>query len=94
MVAVYLDEPSVQKLRAHFPEARDGQLRRVVLQYGPSASEREMYRHLFNKKAQVTVRRDSLVTSLTGSSPPFCEETMLSSGDYGRRSRDTFRDSG
>lgn len=61
MVAVFLDEPSVDKLRAHFPEARDGQLRRVVLQYGPSASEREMYRHLFSRKAVVTVRRGYFV---------------------------------
>lgn len=59
MVAVYLDDTSVDKLRAHFPEARDGQLRKVVLQYGPSASEREMYRHLFSGKAEVTVRRVS-----------------------------------
>lgn len=57
MVAVFLDESSVEKLKAHFPEARDGQLRKVVVQYGPSASERQMYRHLFGGTAEVTVRR-------------------------------------
>ena len=56
MVAVFLDQPSVDKLKAQYPEARDGQLRKVVLQYGPSASEREMYRHLFSSQAEVTVR--------------------------------------
>ena len=56
MVAVYLDQPSVDKLKAQYPEARDGQLRKVVLQYGPSASEREMYRHLFSGRAEVAVR--------------------------------------
>lgn len=61
MVAVFLDEPSVEKLKAHFPEARDGQLRKVVLQYGPSASERQMYRHLFSRTAEVTVRRGPLL---------------------------------
>lgn len=59
MVAVFLDESSVDKLKAHFPEARDGQLRKVVVQYGPSASERQMYRHLFGGAAEVTVRRAS-----------------------------------
>lgn len=56
MVAVFLDQPSVDKLKAQYPEARDGQLRKVVLQFSPSASEREMYRHLFSSKAEVTVR--------------------------------------
>ncbi|CAM9329238.1 unnamed protein product [Laminaria digitata] len=56
MVAVFLDQSSVDKLKAQYPEARDGQLRKVVVQYGPSASEREMYRHLFSSRAEVTVR--------------------------------------
>lgn len=60
MVAVFLDASSVDKLKAHFPEARDGQLRKVVIQYGPSASERQMYRHLFGGAAEVTVRKGYL----------------------------------
>lgn len=56
MVAVYLDQPSVEKLKTQYPEARDGQLRKVVLQYGTSASEREKYRHLFSGRAEVKVR--------------------------------------
>ena len=59
MVAVFLDESSVDKLKAHFPEARDGQLRKVIIQYGPSTSERQMYRHLFGGTAEVTVRRST-----------------------------------
>eukprot|EP00903_Cladosiphon_okamuranus_P018374 g16902.t2 len=59
MVAVFLDEPSVNKLKSHFPEARDGQLRKVVIQYRPSASERQMYRHLFGGTAEVTVTGDA-----------------------------------
>eukprot|EP00752_Nemacystus_decipiens_P015157 g13502.t2 len=59
MVAVFLDESSVHKLKAHFPEARDGQLRKVVVQYGPSASERQAYRHLFGGAAEVTVTGDA-----------------------------------
>lgn len=55
MVAVYLDQSSVNKLKSHYPDAREGQLRKVVLQYGPSAAERLMYQHLFSGKAEVTV---------------------------------------
>lgn len=55
MIAVWLDEPSVATLKAKYPEARDGQLRKVVIQYGPSALERQMYRHLFSGEAEVTV---------------------------------------
>lgn len=68
MIAVFLDKPSVDKLKAHFPEARDGQLRKVVLQYGPSASEREMYRHLFSGEAEVTVSMDLFGLGRTKSS--------------------------
>lgn len=55
MIAVFLDESSVDRLKAHFPEAREGQLRKVVLQYGPSATERQIYQHLFSGRAEVTV---------------------------------------
>lgn len=57
MVAVYLDQISVDKLKSHYPDAREGQLRKVVLEYGPSAAERLMYQHLFSGKAEVTVSR-------------------------------------
>ncbi|CAM9823542.1 unnamed protein product [Ascophyllum nodosum] len=55
MIAVFLDQPSVDRLKSHFPEAREGQLRKVVLQYGPSATERKIYQHLFSGRAKVTV---------------------------------------
>lgn len=57
MVAVYLDQSSVDTLKRHYPDAREGQLRKVVVQYGPSAAERLMYQHLFSGRAEVTVSR-------------------------------------
>ena len=70
MIAVFLDQPSVDRLKSHFPEAREGQLRKVVLQYGPSATERKIYQHLFSGRAKVTVRSWTSHTPLRDDDPP------------------------
>ncbi|CAM9128303.1 unnamed protein product [Choristocarpus tenellus] len=55
MVAVYLDDKSVETLHALYPEARVARLRKVVLQYNPTNEERNMYEPLFGGNATVKV---------------------------------------
>eukprot|EP00903_Cladosiphon_okamuranus_P019938 g18323.t1 len=53
MVAVYLDDESINKLRREYPGADPGRLRKVVIQYNPSASERSLYERHFGGSATV-----------------------------------------
>lgn len=55
MVAVYLDDKSVSTLQSLYPDTREARLRKVVLQYGPSDEERDVYEPLFGGIATVKV---------------------------------------
>lgn len=56
MVAVYLDEASVEKLHREYPGTSRGRLRKVVIQYGPSDEQRSLYDGQFGGLATVKVR--------------------------------------
>lgn len=55
MVAVYFDDKAVGTLRGLYPDAREARLRKVVLEYGPSEKERNVYEPLFGGTAMVKV---------------------------------------
>ncbi|CAM9364431.1 unnamed protein product, partial [Discosporangium mesarthrocarpum] len=55
MVAVYLDDKSVETLQALYPNTRVSRLRKVVLQYNPTDEERHVYEPLFDGNATVKV---------------------------------------
>lgn len=55
MVAVYLDNNSVEKLSKEFPGITRGRLRKVVVQYNPSDEERRVYEPYFGGLATVKV---------------------------------------
>lgn len=87
MVAVYLDEKSVDKLHEHYPGTILGRMRKVVIQYGPSDKERDLYAPHFGGLATVKVIFTT-TTSIAVHPVPFarkleprigCLATMLSS---------------
>lgn len=55
MVAVYLDDESVEKLHREYPGTNPGRLRKVVIQYNPSADQRRLYERHFGGSATVKV---------------------------------------
>lgn len=55
MVAVYLDNASVNKLAQEYPGTNPGRLRKVVIQYNPSEEERSVYEAHFGGLATVEV---------------------------------------
>lgn len=56
MVAVYLDEKSVDKLHEHYPGTILGRMRKVVIQHSPSDTERDLYAPHFGSVATIKVR--------------------------------------
>ena len=61
MVAVYLDESSVEKLHQEYPGTSRGRLRKVVLQYNPTDAQRGIYEPHFGGMATVQVFIEYLV---------------------------------
>lgn len=57
MVAVYLDNESVEKLHQEYPGTNPGRLRKVVIQYNPSADQRSLYEKHFGGSATVKVSK-------------------------------------
>lgn len=55
MVAVYLDNDSVEKLHQEYPGTNPGRLRKVVIQYNPSEDQRSLYERHFGGLATVKV---------------------------------------
>lgn len=78
MVAVYLDETSVDKLRREFPGVARGRLRKVVVQHSPSDEERAKYDPYFGNLATVKVTSTDLsceydsTLMITSLLPSFC----------------------
>ena len=65
MVAVYLDNASVEKLHREYPGTKPGRLRKVVVQYNPSETERGGYEEHFGGLATVKVKLEEVsVTSM------------------------------
>lgn len=56
MVAVYLDDSSVEKLQMEYPGTKPGRLRKVVIEYDPSDEQRGLYEPRFGSSATVKVR--------------------------------------
>ena len=65
MVAVYLDETSVEKLHREYPGTSQGRLRKVVLQYNPTDEQRGLYEPHFGGLATVQVLIFAIVYSST-----------------------------
>ena len=57
MVAMYLDNDSVEKLHREYPGVKLGRLRKVVIQYNPSADQRSLYERHFGGSATVKVSK-------------------------------------
>ncbi|CAM9241610.1 unnamed protein product [Ectocarpus fasciculatus] len=53
MVAVYLDDSSVEKLQMEYPGTKPGRLRKVVIEYDPSDEQRGLYEPHFGGSATV-----------------------------------------
>lgn len=77
MVAVYLDEKSVDKLHEHYPGIILGRLRKVVIQYNPSDKDRDLYAPHFGSLTTVKVR--FVTTTITRLYDAACENSSLAS---------------
>ncbi|CBJ32672.1 expressed unknown protein [Ectocarpus siliculosus] len=55
MVAVYLDDSSIEKLQMEYPGTKPGRLRKVVIEYDPSDEQRGLYEPRFGGSATVKV---------------------------------------
>ncbi|CAN0463928.1 unnamed protein product [Ectocarpus sp. 12 AP-2014] len=53
MVAVYLDDSSIEKLQMEYPGTKPGRLRKVVIEYDPSDEQRILYEPRFGGSATV-----------------------------------------